>query len=317
MGFLRRRWVRTTIQVVVIGAVAALFAVALVDNWNEVVRRGLALSWWHVVATVLFALAVPVSGLLWGSIVGRMDDRRIGALDAMAVHCSSWLLKYIPGQVGSVINKVQWGKRNGHSRTVMLISFIYENLFLQVASIVPSVVILVVALGTQFVSSNLLWSVIVVVGLALVVAALSPPVLRRVLGLASRRVLKQDLPPRYVLGSGDVAWFSIAFMAPRVVNGVGFVLIAGTVAEVTPGDWLPLAAAYTLAGAIGILAVFVPSGLGVREAILYACLVGLGFDAGQAVLMSVLARLASTVGDAVVAALYGGLRLAVASRGRA
>lgn len=317
MSFLRRRWVRVTIQVIVIGAVAVLFAVALVDNWSAVAERGLALSWWHVIATILFAVAVPISGLLWGAIVGRMDHRRIPALDAMAVHCSSWLLKYIPGQVGSVINKVQWGSRNGHSRTVMLLSFIYENLFLQVASIVPSVVILLVALGTQFVGSNLLWSIVVFVCLVLVIVALSPAVLRPVLGFAARRMLKSELPKEYVLGSGDVAAFSLAFTVPRIVNGVGFILIAGTVATVTPADWLPLAAAYTLAGALGILAVFVPSGLGVREAVLYACLVGLGFDAGQAVLMSVLARLASTIGDAVVAAMYAGLRWRIAARGRA
>jgi uncharacterized membrane protein YbhN (UPF0104 family) len=71
--------------------------------------------------------------------------------------------------------------------------------------------------------------------------------------------------------------------------------------------WLPLAAAYVLGGAIGILAVFVPSGLGVREAVVFAFAVQM-FTPAQAVLLSLLARLLSTVADAVVAVIYLVLR---------
>ena len=56
----------------------------------------------------------------------------------MAVHSASWLLKYIPGQAGSLLNKLVWGKDKGFSRTLIVITFIYENIFLQLASIIPS-----------------------------------------------------------------------------------------------------------------------------------------------------------------------------------
>ena len=67
----------------------------------------------------------------------------------MSLQCASWLLKYIPGQVGAVVNKVLWAGKKGVSRSLVIVTFIYENVFLQLASIVPSVAILLVSLGGE------------------------------------------------------------------------------------------------------------------------------------------------------------------------
>ena len=112
----------------------------------------LAFDWLWVVATIIFAVAVPLTGLVWGRML-RVLDRdpagRLSAVEAIVVQCASWLLKYIPGQVGSVVNKVVWAGKKGISRSLVLITFVYENMFLQVASIVPSVVILLASLGPR------------------------------------------------------------------------------------------------------------------------------------------------------------------------
>ena len=52
--------------------------------------------------------------------------------------------------------------------------------------------------------------------------------------------------------------------------------------------WLPFAAAYVLAGAIGILAIFVPSGIGVREAIIVLVL-SQYIPVAQAIVISLIA----------------------------
>lgn len=264
----------------------------------------------HGLALVLFAFAVPVSGLLWGRVVNTISpDNRVSRVDAVMVHCASWLLKYIPGQIGSVMSKVLWGQRNGLSRSLVLITFVYENVFLQLASIVPSVIILVIAVGPTLLENNVATVALLAVALIPLVAVLIPSVFHRVLDIASRRVLKSPLPEEYFLRPAKSLGFTVAYILPRLINGVGFILITATVTDVDASMWLPLAATYALAGAIGILAVLVPSGLGVREAVIYACFVALGFTPAEAVLVALLSRLLSTLADAVVALLYGGLRL--------
>lgn len=301
-----RRALRWGITVLVLGVVGYFFARALWDNWDSIAAENLAFDWLWVLATLIFAVAVPLTGLIWGRMLRTLDrdpQGTVTAAEAIAVQCASWLLKYIPGQVGSVVNKVVWAGKKGVSRTLVVITFVYENVFLQIASIVPSVIILLASLGPQIFGANatlLLLPLLVLVPLALVAYK---PFFHWLVGIPARRVLKQDLPAEYFLGTGQSMRLLIEFLGPRILNGIGFVLIAITVSDVAPAEWLPFAAAYVLAGAIGILAFFVPSGLGVREAVIVLIL-SQYVPVAEAVVISLLARLISTIGDAVVALIY-------------
>ena len=307
-----RRWqkkaLRWGLTVLVVGAVGFFFARALIDNWDALAAESLEFSWMWVVAAVVFAVAVPLTGVLWARIVRVIaPDARVTIAEAVAVQCASWLLKYIPGQVGSVVNKIVWAGRKGISRTVVVISFVYENVFLQMASIIPSVAILFASLGPEIFGENitlLLLPVLLVVPLGLMMYR---PFFHRVVSVPVRRALKRDLPADYFLGSWRSLRFTVEFVGPRIVNAIGFLLICAAVTDLPPDLWLPFSAAYVLAGAVGILAFFVPSGLGVREAVIVLIL-SQYIPVAEAIIISLLARLLSTVGDVLIALVYAGVR---------
>jgi hypothetical protein len=301
---LKKRVLRWVVTVAVVGVVAWLFARSLLANWAEVRAQHLGFSWWWVPATLCFAAAVAVTGWAWGRIVRWLEpSAQVSAREAVAVQCFSWVLKYIPGQVGSVTNKVLWAGRKGISRTLIVISFIYENVFLQIASIVPAMVILLIALGPAIFGTNttlLLVPLLVLIPAAMVLHA---PTFRRIVGIPLRKVLKKPVPREYFLTGPQALASSAEFVLPRIVNGIGFVMIAETVSDIGPAQWLPFAAAYALAGAIGILAILVPSGIGVREAVIVLIL-SQYVPAPEAIIISLLARLLATIGDAIVALIY-------------
>ncbi len=305
-----RRAIRWGLTVLILGVVAFFFAVALWENWDSLAAEHLAFDPIWILATLVFAVAVPVTGLLWGRMIRLLDhdpEGRVTRLEAIVVQCASWLLKYIPGQVGSVVNKVVWAGKKGVSRSLVVITFVYENVFLQIASLVPSVVILLASIGPQIFGDNATLLILPLLVLVPMAAIGYKPLFHAIVNLPARRVLKSEVPPDYFLSSWQAVRFSFEFLVPRVLNGIGFVLLAGTVAEIGPEHWLPFAAAYVLAGAVGILAFFVPSGLGVREAII-VLLLSQYIPVPEAIVISLLARLLSTVGDGVVALLYVGLR---------
>jgi len=299
-----RKVLRFALTAAVLVVVGVLFGRALAENWAEVQEAELAFDPAMILGAVLFALAVPVSGVLWGGMVNRLAGTRVvGVRESIAVHSASWLLKYIPGQVGSFVNKVAWGARRGISRTIVAITFVYENVFLVLAATVPSVVILAWALGVDLVTDNV--GVVVLPLLAVVPLLLISNrwVFHKLLAPVFRRIAKQDLPVDYFLSTPATIGFQTAFVVPRLLNGVGFVVTAATVAPFGPEAWLPLAAAYMLAGAAGLLAIFVPSGLGVREAVIVLFAAPyLGITG--AIIASLLARLLSTLADVVVAGIY-------------
>lgn len=295
------RWIVT---LAVVGVVGWLFARSLAANWEQVREQHLGFSWWWVPATACFAGAVAMTGIAWGRIIRWLDpSAHVPVREAIAVQSLSWVLKYIPGQIGSVTNKVLWAGRKGISRTLVLISFLYENIFLQLASIVPAALILLISLGPAIFGANatlLLAPLLVLIPAAVV---LYPPAFHALISLPARKLLKAEVPRQYFLPPARALLSSAEFVLPRVLNGIGFVLIAATVSDIAPEHWLPFMAAYALAGAIGILAILVPSGLGVREAVIVVVL-SQYVPTSEAIVISLLARLLATLGDALVALLY-------------
>lgn len=302
----RKRTLRVVGTLVVVGVVAYFFGKGLADNWDAVKEIDVSFGWLSVASILLFALSVFVSGTIWGSMVSELGHVHVGRAEAIRVQSASWLLKYVPGQVGSVANKILWGASRGISRTLVVITFVYENVFLLLASTVPTVVYLILdsgSLGGESLSA-VLPALIAVVPLLLV---MDRRLFRWGLNLVGKKVLKSEVPREYFLSPVASLRFQVVFLLPRVLIGAGFVLVAESSFSIAPGDWVALACIYILAGAVGILAVFVPSGLGVRESVI-VLLCSRYMPVEQAIVLSLLARLYSTVADGVVALIYGALK---------
>ncbi|WP_226638597.1 hypothetical protein [Novosphingobium profundi] len=276
------------------------FGTSLDTAWDKVRADPPALGWPVIAAWLLFAAAVPVSGWLWGRVLQRLESTRVGAADAIVTHCFSWLLKYLPGQIAALVYKLVWAEKRGLGKTGTGLSFVYENLFVQVASWAPALLILPHAtLGARIGNDSLLAACGALAAMVTIVFALGPGV-----GLLLKLVRKRG---KLTAGQGQFgtlspaasARFMALYLLPRLLNAVAFVLICLHITPVEPAQMPALGAIYVLAGAIGVLAVFVPSGLGVREAaiiLLAAPLLG----SSTAIIAAFLARFVSIASDALV-----------------
>lgn len=305
MAVSRRKLALRITAVVIVAVVAVLFTRAIIDGWDRVQQYTLLpdLSW--ALAWVLFALAVSVSGVLWGRVLRSLSPGiELPVAEAVRSHLAGWVMRYIPG-VGSVLYKLGWAQKRGVSKLVALAGFTYESIFLQIASIVGGGTVLIVAVGLDLVASN----VAVVIALAAMLVAfvlmVSRPVVRPVLTFVLSRRLKSRVDEVPLLPTWRSLLYAFEFLVPRVINGIGVVLLSASIfAASAPDPWV-VAAAYTVAGAIGILAVFVPGGLGVREGAFVGILAAAGVNVVDAVLLAVVARFVSTLSDLLIAGVYG------------
>jgi uncharacterized membrane protein YbhN (UPF0104 family) len=306
-----RRAIKVVATVLILGVIGYFFAQTLIANWAQVSALDLAPKWEMAVALMLFVAAVPITGLLWATIVNRLlPTVRPRRVEAIAVQSASWLLKYIPGQLGALAYKLAWGTRRGVPRAVIGLSFIYENVFLVLAATVPSVVILALAVPFERVSAALSTVVLPVLAVIPLAVISHPAVLSRLVTLPAKRFLREDLELSNFLPAASAIVVQVGFLAPRVLNGVGYLFIVEAVAPAGPTAWVPLAAVYILAGAVGLLAIFVPSGIGVREAVIVA-FASLYMPLSTAIVSAVVARLVSTLADIGVGALYLVTRLSL------
>jgi uncharacterized membrane protein YbhN (UPF0104 family) len=284
------------------------FSSALAAARDRLHEQPVEPSWQLAVGVFLFAAAVPLSGVLWGRIVDQLSGQPTPRIDAAAAHSMGWVLKYVPGQIGSLVYKVLWGRNRGIPSAAIAMSLAYENLFLQIASLLPAAMILPLALSAGALSGNAHWLILLVGGaIGVAFVALGPGLRWLVAAVARRLPMVERIGELRTLSAAQCLVHSLLFVLPRLLNAVGFVLIVSTLAPIVPGDWLALGSIYVLAGAIGILAVFVPSGLGVREAVI-VLLAREFIGQPDAIIAAVIARLLSLVADAMLMLLCLGLR---------
>ena len=299
----RWQYVRVIAFVLLIAFIAVAVLLRLSDNYSQLEGRTFIGGWRGAIALVTFSVAVLVSGVLWRSTVTACAQRPIPLASSVRAHVAAWLLKYVPGQVGAFAWKAAWGPKVGISKTQATVAFVYENLFLGVTSTVPTIPIILVGLGAG--TASLGWYLVAGVAVAVGFVLLSyAPVLRRLVETAIR-LTRRKVDPANIsyIGLTDAVRLQVAYVLPRLVNGIGFVVLVGAVHDVTAGDAAVLVAAYALAGILGIVAFFVPSGIGVREAVIVIILSRM-MPAEVALVVAINARIYATISDAVLGAGY-------------
>lgn len=293
-------FIKKCVPLVVIAAVAYFFASALSKNWSNLESISLRPNLYSVTGVLLFAGAVTISGLLWGGLLKDLTGKSVSSRDAMRIHSASWLLKYVPGQAGSILNKLAWGTKNGFSKKSITNSFIYENVLMVLAGALLSVPVIFVFKERLHEDLSVLLPLLVIIPMVIVV---QKPVFHWLLNTAFSILKRKPFTESDFLSTGNLFKFLSLYLLPRLMNGVGFIFIAASIITIEPGMYMGLSATYILAGIVGILAIFVPSGLGVREAVITLFL-SQYFGTEQAIVLALLARFYATLADILVFAVY-------------
>lgn len=302
MKHFQKKYLRLVFAWLVIGLVVFFFARALVNNWNQLQEVNIGFNGWSILSIIFFAFAVVWTGALWGKLVSQLSKKPISAEEAVKVHSLSWLLKYIPGQAGSLLNKINWAQKRGYSKKLVTVTFLYEHAFLIFASLLLSVPITFVSFFDKASESISMFApLLLALPLLLLV---NQKVFYTLLNRFFKIIKRKPIDKEYILKSKQLFYYVLQFLGPRLLNGIGFIFVAVSIIHVPEQAYVGLAATYILAGAVGLLAIFVPSGLGVREAII-VLFASQYFSIEVAIVLSLLARLYATASDVVVALIYG------------
>lgn len=310
MKFLNNKIIKQIITILIVVVVGYFFYKALNNNWQAVQEIDFSFNWLSVAAILMFFIAVVESGYLWGKMLNSLtveQGKHIKLMEAIKVQIASWLLKYVPGQAGSAVNKVVWAKRKGYSKKLVLVTFIYENIFLLVGSFLLSIPILMILDGDGVFSQNPIYLLILPLAILFSVFILNNKSMHIIMNYIFSKILKQPVGRELFLSNWELVKYQIHYLLPRFLNGVGFVFVVTSFLDVSTASYMPLGAAYILGGAIGMMAVFVPSGIGVREATV-VIFVSQYMSPGEAIIAAIVARLYSTIADGLLALWYGLLK---------
>lgn len=264
----RRRAVVKLAQNVVVVVILAFWARFLLANWDQLASypwrfSGLSL----LLALIVLLVQILLVGTIWWralDLVGARFTWRNG----VGIWLQAQLARYVPGGVWEYAGRFALSAPAGAGKRAMAASMGLE----MAAQALSAAVFLVVALALRrdaLPGSYLAAAVLLIVSCALF---LSPPVFSRLVNWGLRLLRRPALAVQFAYG--DIVGLFLLALAGHALSGLGFVLFVN---GLTPVDWSSaalLASAFVGAWLIGYLAVFVPTGIGVREGALALLLGG-------------------------------------------
>lgn len=279
---------------------------AVADHWPEVRRAASTLSVPALVAAQLAVLAgLGATMLSWRALLADLGSP-LPLRSAARVFFLGQLGKYVPGSVWSVVAQVELAHRlQVPRRRSAAVGALTLVLSLSSGLLVAAVTVPVLSRA----AAGRYWPVLAAVPVLL--AGLHPrvlnPLISRVLRLAGREPLESPLT---VGGIGRAfGWAVLGWV------GYGLQVVALAVdLGAPPARGVPLSiGVFALAWSVGFLVVFVPAGVGVREAVLTAGLAPV-LPAGAALVLALVSRVLMSIGDLVWAGLAGALHARRTSR---
>lgn len=283
-------WIRLLLLVLV----CACAGLALHTNWTQARGAVTDLPLWVPPTAVLAGMAgLAAQMLAWRSLLSGLGSPLPRAAAARVMFVGQ-LGKYLPGSVWAFVAQVElardWNVPRSRGATATLVAI--------AVTVSVSLAVAAVALPLSSVEAARRWWWALAAAPVLL-ACLHPRILGLGLRVAARpfarfREVAEAGPLR--IGGGAVAasvgWTLVAW----IPLGLHVWLLTWAVG----GDALrsvgPAVGAYALAWTLGLLVVFAPAGLGVREVVLVVALAPV-VDAGAALVVAVLSRLVMTVAD--------------------
>jgi glycosyltransferase 2 family protein len=295
-AFLRRRRVVVGLQLALVAVILAFLGYAVRDVGADAVPR-LADADPVYVAAALGVLGAYylLFAVGWWWLLAAFGIRVSYGI-ALQAEMASMLAKYVPGGIWTPLARIVWLRRAGG---VSDTSFVVSSILLE-AGLSAVAGILVFTAGLAAVDAVEAPLVPLLAFGVTVVILLHPRVFTAIARVVFRRFGAPE-PPRlsYRILLGLLGYYVLTWL----VGGTALYLLLRSL-DADPGvDTIPYLGGAAAVGAIvAVLAVFAPSGLGVREASMYGLLVVV-VPASAALGATVLNRLAITL---VEAALLGG-----------
>jgi glycosyltransferase 2 family protein len=273
--------------------IVAAIGYAVVSQWNDVRAALTTLAWPSVVLSLLAALAGTLTSLMaWRALLAD-EGHRLSPVAAGRIFLVGQLGKYLPGSVWAIVLQMELGRRAGVPRArAFTASLAFVGLSLSTGLCVGLVGAPVLADA----HSNEVWLLLAALPVALIASA--PPVLTRLMNLVLALGRKSPLP-RPLSWTGVLsaaAWLT----ATWVLFGLHLWLLADALGAPGWGGVSRCIGGFALAMAAGVLFVFVPSGAGVREALIVAALAPV-MPAGAALGIAVVSRAVFIVTDVLSA----------------
>lgn len=280
-----RDWLWQTLRWTIAFLIVAFLSKRLAADWPTVQTSLERLQWGWMVGSMIPGLGYFLFRILsWQSVLSSLGVQ-VPTHTTARVWMNSEIIRYIPGNIWSVLGRMAQADRVRTDKTIMFSSMVLEAYLLVAAAAGLSALLLISYPQHQFPGRTL---VLTAAALFLVVSALGRGIPQRVVQVLFRITRRTEDPPRvnrmsYGFAYMILAWISFALFQVFVTWSLGV--------ELKGVNTTAVAGIFLVSWVIGYVSFITPSGLGVREAAL-AIMFSPFTGVAEAITLAVVSRVA-------------------------
>jgi hypothetical protein len=261
------------------------------ENWTQVRDASFSFQPFVLIfATLIFAFSYFIQIWAWYliTLALRID---IPLSETLRSWLTSQLGKYLPGKIWLLLSRFYFYESKGKPKKSISIALYLETVIVLLAGamIFLASLILVKEVRPFYLRKEAVW-----LALLLIAAAVSiyPRLLQKIMNWVLIQLKKE--PIAISISYSRILWISFICILAWAVGGVGFYLFVDSVFAVSRDQILFLTGALAFSSTMGLIAIFAPSGLGVREGVLVYLLSSI-MPGSVATVISILTRIWMTL----------------------
>lgn len=276
-----------------------IFFVLYIKSINFSQLRGAQFNWWYILLSIIFGLGFRYLGTyIWIVILrglGAKDVRFSASL--IYVYAKSWLGRYIPGTAPWILGKIYFASKYGISKDKLAVSSLLEGALQIVVLLILSFALLVFDPRLNVINGDFRFLMILILIVSIV--CLIPPIFNFFVATAYKIIRRKKLEKEHYANTNIIVRGAALYMVGAIINGFALYFTAkGVYGPLAFHQVLFVMGVGTLASAVSMLAIFAPSGIGVREGI-QLTLLSLIMPPSFALIITVFTRIISIITDLI------------------
>jgi uncharacterized membrane protein YbhN (UPF0104 family) len=232
------------------------------DNWNQVKDAPFSFEIFPLLSsTLLFVLSYFMQIWAWYLITLKLKIS-LSPSETIKTWFYSQLGKYLPGKVWLLLSRFYFYESKGKSKKSISIALYLETITIIMAAglIFLAAFISFKEIRPSYPRGQSGWLVLLVI---LAFLSLHPWILQKTLNWILVQFKRE--PISLSISYSDILLILFVCVISWVIGGVGFYLFVDSIYPVAPQYILFLTGALAISSTLGLIAIFAPSGLGVRE----------------------------------------------------
>ena len=262
-------------------------------NYDDIRKLDLKPKWGYFLLSLVFYCMYKLTQASFWHYITVLNGAAISYTGGVKAFLYSILGKYIPGKVFMLLARIPPYQEKGISAGKVTMCFLLEN----VCTILGAGMLFIVSLFVFPMAEFQQYKWLTIVLIIVFIICINPAILNFGLNLLGK-IVKKDIS-KIQITYPQMLTVVLLFVLNWVIYGTGFYFLICSFYPLPLSQWLYVSGIYALSCIAGILAIFSPSGIGVREGIL---LLGLGLimDQNLAVMLSIIARLWAVLTELVL-----------------